>query len=327
MTDQMPLITIGMTCFNAADTIGRAIESAAAQDYPHFEILIVDDGSKDNSHDVIRAAIKDFPQARFIIHEVNTGFAGALNTIIKEAKGAFLAIFDDDDVSDPTRIRAQYERIVAYEKEFGAEKILCHVARMQTFENGLTRYEKTLGTEGGLAPHGEIVARRVLYGDLGEYGLDLVGSCANCARMGRIEIFRDLNGYDDSIRRGEDTDFSVRFALSGGHFVGIAEPLVHQYMTTGAEKTLDKEYYVERTFTEKHEADLKRWGWYGFALRWLDIRYANLHENYVKMLFLMALTFIQYPIKTIRKLIWSLPARDTRNSFKDWHLGKYNAAE
>ncbi|CAG0907187.1 unnamed protein product [Cyprideis torosa] len=133
-----PLITIGMTSFNAEDTIAQAIKSALSQDYPNNEILIVDDCSSDNSHQVIQEAIKGHDNARFIPHDTNTGFAGALNTIIKNAKGEFLAIFDDDDISLPERLSKQYERIIRYEEKFSTDLVLCHVARIQTFENATT---------------------------------------------------------------------------------------------------------------------------------------------------------------------------------------------
>lgn len=324
MNTHAPLITIGMTCFNAEDTIGRALDSALAQDYPNFEIVIVDDGSSDGSRSILEDRDKEHAVIRYVPHETNTGFAGALNTIIKEARGDFLAIFDDDDVSAPHRVRSQYDRITQYEKEHGDVPILCHAARIQIFENGYERYEKTVGTKEGLAPNGEDMVRRVLYGYLGDHGTNIVGSCANCARMGRIEVFRDLNGFDDTMRRGEDTDFSIRFALQGGHFVGVEEPLITQTMTTGAEKTLDKEYAVEKFFTEKHQEFLKREGWYDFALNWLDIRYANYHKQKVKFFMLLAMMFLKHPVKTVQKLIWSLPAKDTRQSFKKWHLGELN---
>jgi len=325
MPHDFPLITIGMTCFNADDTIARAIESALKQDYPNTEIVIVDDGSKDKSREIIADYASQNPKINYIPHEQNTGFAGALNTIIKEAKGEFIAIFDDDDVSLPERLSRQYERITEYEKEFSTDLVLCHVARIQHYENGFTRYEKTLGTESGIAPNGAAVAKRVLYGDLGEYGTNIVGSCANCARMARTQIYRDMNGYDDSIRRGEDTDFSIRFALKGGHFPGIEEPLVHQTMTKGDEKTLDKEYDVEKAFTHKHADFLQQAGWYQFALRWLEIRYANYRKQRGKLALLLIKLFIVSPFKTIKKILWALPARNTRKAFKQWHTGELDA--
>ena len=94
MTD---LITIGITCYNARDHINRAISSAFAQDWPNFEILIVDDCSSDDSPALIRDLIAGHNHARLIVHEKNTGAAAARETIIENATGAFIVFFDSDD--------------------------------------------------------------------------------------------------------------------------------------------------------------------------------------------------------------------------------------
>lgn len=327
MTETFPKITIGMTSFYARDTIATAIKSAMAQDYPNKEIVIVDDGSQDDSVAVIREAIAQCTYARLIVHEVNTGFAGALNTIIANATGEFLAIFDDDDVSEPDRLSLQYARIVAYEKEFGAELVLCHAARLQTYENGLVRYEKTVGTEKGIAPNGEEMADRILIGTLGAHKANIVGSCANCARMGRTTTFRRFEGFDATMRRAEDTDFSIRFALGGGHFVGIDTPLVHQTMTGGAEKSVDKEEIAETIVLEKHAAYLRRIGWFDFVRDWMGIRYAYFRNQWLRMLTLMIMLFLKSPLRFLKKIYWSLPAANTRGAYKDWHSGKLAAGK
>ncbi len=312
-----------MTSFLARDTIAGAIQSALAQDYPDIEILIVDDCSGDDSVDVIRNSIAASHHARLIVHEKNTGFAGALNTIIQNASGEFIAIFDDDDVSDPARLSRQYERIVDYEREYQADLVLCHAARMQTYENGFKRYEKTIGTLPGPAPHGDAVARRILLGDLGVYGNNIVGSCANCARMGRTSTFRKFGGFDSTMRRAEDTDFSIRFALGGGHFVGIETPLVFQTMTGGAEKSVDAEEVAETIVLKKHDDYLRTTGWRDFVWSWMGIRYAYFRNQWGRMIWLMLSLFLKSPVKFIQKILWSLPAQKTRSAYKNWHSGKF----
>jgi glycosyltransferase involved in cell wall biosynthesis len=86
-----PLITIGITCFNAADTILRSVKSALAQDWPNFEVVIADDGSVDGSIDVILAAIANESRATLIGHKSNAGPAASRNTIVSAAKGEFIA--------------------------------------------------------------------------------------------------------------------------------------------------------------------------------------------------------------------------------------------
>lgn len=314
-----PLITIGICAYDSRDTVARSIASALAQDWPNKEILIVDDGSPDSTADIIEQAIRGHETvARLIRHEKNKGFAGALNTVIAEAKGEFLAIFDDDDESVPERIRAQYNRITSYEKKSGAARVLCHGARMQVFPNGYERYEGTMGTE--MVPSGFDVADRIL---MGRVSPGVVGSCANCSRMGRIGIFRELGGYDSAMRRAEDTDFNARFAQSGGHFAGIAAPLVRQTMTTGSEKTLSAERAAERLVLEKHKNYLVSRGWYDVCREWLEARYEYLGGEYTAVFRRLLKLAVRYPVKCTLKFFWALPARRTRGDFKKWHAQKF----
>jgi glycosyltransferase involved in cell wall biosynthesis len=322
MTDA-PLITIGIACYRSNDTVARAIQSALAQDWPYKELVIIDDSPGYGTDAVIREAIKGHDNARLIIHDVNRGFAGALNTIIKEAKGEFLAIFDDDDVSDPTRLSRQYDRIIEHEHKVQTKMIICHAAREQVFPNGYSRYEPTMGTIEDAVPHGKAVADRILTGRLSR---GVVGSCANCSRMARIEVFRAMNGYDGTMRRAEDTDFNIRLALAGGHFVGIAEPLVTQTMTMGQEKTLQAEQAAELMLLEKHRAYLEQKGWYGFCQGWLNARYEFLNHQRGKFIGTMIKLGLRYPFKVLCKMIWIIPASPTRKDFKKWHHAKLGEA-
>ncbi|HRK98360.1 MAG: glycosyltransferase family 2 protein [Alphaproteobacteria bacterium] len=310
-------VTIGMTCYNSADTIGRAIQSALAQNYSNKEILIVDDGSSDESVGVITQMISRNPEARLIIHKENTGFAGALNTLIQEAQGKYLVIFDDDDVSVDHRVQTQLDRILSYQKEFHTDMVVCHSARLQSYQDGSEFYEPTAGCVEGEAPHGVNMANRILVGHLSK---GVVGSCANCSRMAPVSAFKVIQGFDRNLRRCEDTDFNVRFALAGGHFVGIAEPLVIQTMTGGNDKTLDREYAAEKMMIEKHKDYLSSIGWYSFCVAWQDVKYANLsgqfREVFVKILFLL----FRHPVQTLCKIGWAIPAKRTRSRLKSFYV-------
>lgn len=311
-----PLITIGMTCYNSADTIGRAIDSALAQDWPNFEIVIVDDCSRDNSVDVIRGKVEGNEKIRFLPHEKNKGFAGALNTLIAEARGEFLAIFDDDDVSDPKRLSKQYARITEYEAQTDAKLVVCHCARTQNYPDGSQVYEPTAGCVTGIAPSGRDMADRILTGRL---SAGVTGSCANCSRMARLSTFRAVDGFDSTLRRCEDTDFNIRLALAGGHFLGIKEPLVSQTMTGGSDKTIDVEYVAEKAVLQKHKSYLDSIGWYGFCEKWLDVRFNNLRGKKADVAKGMIQIFLSHPLMLTKKIIWTLPAYKTRARWVKWY--------
>ena len=318
--NEFPLITIVISAYNAEDTIADAVRSALNQDWPNVELIIADDGLQDNTANIVKSLIKGHHHARLIVYDKNKGFAGSLNYLISIAKGEFFAIFDDDDVSDSSRVTKQYKRIVEYEKKHQTDLMICHAARTQIYANGLTRYETTMGTdETVIAPHGEDVADRILFGKLTP---NVVGSCANCSRMARTQVFKMMQGYDDSIRRGEDTDFNIRFAHKGGHFVGIAEPLVTQTMTMDSEKNLGREKSVEAAILQKNKDYLESKGWFWFCTKWLDVRYYNYRNEYSKLAFGLMYLAIRHPIRLFKKILWAIPANDTRKSFKSWHKGQ-----
>ncbi len=91
----MSLISIIIPTFNRANVIGRAIKSVLSQSYGNFELIIVNDGSTDNTGEVI-ASFKD-KRIRYIKHITNQGQNLSLNTGVREAVGQYVAFLDSDD--------------------------------------------------------------------------------------------------------------------------------------------------------------------------------------------------------------------------------------
>lgn len=99
-----------MAAYNAADFIAASIESILKQTYPHFELLIVDDGSTDNTVEIIRS----FSDARIrlIQNDGNKGQPFTRNIALTEAKGEFLAVLDSDDIAFPNRLEVQLQHFL-----------------------------------------------------------------------------------------------------------------------------------------------------------------------------------------------------------------------
>jgi glycosyltransferase involved in cell wall biosynthesis len=232
---EFPRITIGITCFNAADTIARAIESAMKQDWPNKEIIVVDDASTDDSGAVLKAMTRQHPGLRVIRHQVNAGYPGALNTIVKASRGEFLAIFDDDDESRQDRLAKQWRRLTNYERLHGAELVLCYSNR-DVVRTGQTRPDYVLMAIGRKPPEpsGPIVANYV-FGVLAD-SHHVLGKLGSCTLMARRQTFVALGDFDASFRRCAEWDLAVRAALRGAHFIGVDEPLIIQYRTATADK-------------------------------------------------------------------------------------------
>lgn len=107
-----PLVSVVIPCFNAADTIVRAIDSVRQQTYRPFEIIAVDDVSTDNTRALLReqAARGD---VTLIELERNLRAAGARNAGIARARGEFIAFLDADDEFLPEKLARQVEVLLA----------------------------------------------------------------------------------------------------------------------------------------------------------------------------------------------------------------------
>ncbi len=99
------LVSIITPTYNCAKFIGATIESVLNQTYQNFEMIIVDDASKDNTEEVVKS-FKD-KRIKYIRLSKNSGPAVARNTAMEEAKGKYMAFLDSDDLWVPTKLEKQ----------------------------------------------------------------------------------------------------------------------------------------------------------------------------------------------------------------------------
>lgn len=106
MSSTSPVISVLLPVYNAERYVAEAISSILTQTFTDFELIIINDGSTDNSGNVI----KQFKDQRIILVEQNNqGLATSLNNGLKIAKGRYIARQDNDDVSAPDRFQKQVE--------------------------------------------------------------------------------------------------------------------------------------------------------------------------------------------------------------------------
>ena len=313
-----PLITIGMCCYKSTDTVGRAVDSALAQDWPNFELLVIDDGSKDGTAEVIAEKIKGHENARLILHDTNKTFPGALNTVIKEAKGEFIAIFDDDDASLPERLRIQYQTITAYEEKTGAELVACWGSGVRKYPNGYNVEFQAIGSKPQNPIGTMVIDYLLLYRKRKEvfYG----SGTPSCSLMTRKSTYDAIGPYDESMVRSEDVDFSARLALKGGHFIGCSEKILIQYSTNTADKSPEINLKSKQTLVSKYQEYLVSIGYYYYALTWPKIRYYHFKKQYFKMFITFLLLFIRHPLKATRHIFTTGPKR----LIHEWKMGRKN---
>lgn len=107
MPTSMPLVSVIMTAYNAALYIDQAIESIIKQTFKNWELIVVDDGSKDKTLKIIKNYTKQDPRIKLIINDKNIGQALARNQALKIARGKYVAVLDADDYAYPQRLAKQ----------------------------------------------------------------------------------------------------------------------------------------------------------------------------------------------------------------------------
>ncbi len=102
-----PVVTIALPVYNGASTLKLTVNSILRQSFQNWELIILDDGSTDNSLELMRSF--NDPRIRLVEGEENIGLSARLNMAMDMAKGSFFARMDSDDVSFPQRIEKQLD--------------------------------------------------------------------------------------------------------------------------------------------------------------------------------------------------------------------------
>jgi glycosyltransferase involved in cell wall biosynthesis len=107
LTINSPLISVVIPNFNCGAYLQECLESVTSQSYANIEIIVVDDGSTDNSIDVLI----DYANVIRLLKTPNRGASAARNLGIAESKGEFIAFLDSDDVWDPSKLEQQMRKM------------------------------------------------------------------------------------------------------------------------------------------------------------------------------------------------------------------------
>lgn len=125
------MVSVIIAAYDVSTIISRAIQSALAQSLPAYEIIVVDDGSKDQTGEVVRKLAEENPQIKLITLSDNGGPGRARNVGIESARGDWVAILDADDSWRPTRL----ERLIAVAEEHQADFIADNQIYFDSFAN------------------------------------------------------------------------------------------------------------------------------------------------------------------------------------------------
>jgi glycosyltransferase involved in cell wall biosynthesis len=195
----MPAISVVMPVHNAGKFLRETIHSILQQTFSDFEFLIYNDGSQDNSAEIIKSFTD--PRITFIDSAVNKGYVPRLNEGIRDARGKYIARMDADDTAHPERFRKQFEFL-----EANADYIVCGTRFIATGEKNVTL----------LPLNNDEIKLKMLY----------ITPFCHPSVMIRTKVFKENDiTYDSSYMPAEDYALWVR--LSGlGKFCNLSEALM-----------------------------------------------------------------------------------------------------
>lgn len=125
------MVTVFIPCYNAGRFISETIDSILVQTYQDFEILIIDDGSTDNSSEILNQYAEKDERIRILKNKRNRGIGYTRNRGVREARGKYLAIMDADDISVPSRLEKEVQYL---EKHQSVEAVSGCMHRNRTIE-------------------------------------------------------------------------------------------------------------------------------------------------------------------------------------------------
>jgi glycosyltransferase involved in cell wall biosynthesis len=211
MTAAPALVSVVLPAYNRAPVLPRAIASVLSQSYAHLEIIVVDDGSTDDTEAAVRA-IGD-PRVRYLRRE-NGGAGAARNTGIAAARGAFIAFQDSDDEWLPEKLAKQCARLAAAPDDVGV--VVC----------------------GHLGSYGPDRVIEVTVDEPMQRG-DAIGSLLTGlwyippTWLVRASVFERAGRFDEELPSAEDWDLAFRLA-DACRFDCIPEVLVRKHYTHGS---------------------------------------------------------------------------------------------
>ena len=239
-----PRVTVAMTTYNGAAYLEETIEGILNQSFTDFEFLIVDDGSSDQTLEIIRSY--EDPRIRCLVNEQNLGISLSRNRAIREARSEFFAPTDQDDLSLPRRLETQVEYL-----DRNPETDLVSTT-VDLLRDGRRRRDSMRALDQPVLVHMGLF--------FGRHNVTYSAICVRLEFLRRHDLF-----FDQAFHYAEDFDLYLRIA-SVGRMVTLDQPMVvyrkhgentsiRQYktMTANGQRSLGRAYgeLLQRTLSDE----------------------------------------------------------------------------
>lgn len=248
-----PLVSVIVPNWNGAHHLPTCLGSLRRQTYPYFEVIVVDNGSTDDSRDLLA---RDFPEVRVVALATNRGYAGGVNAGFRVARGEILAVLNNDAEADPAWLA---EMVAALHRH--------PEAGMATPKVLLFDRRDTLHTAGDYCGVDGIPdSRGVWQRDEGQFDAEeLIFGAAGVAPAYRRTMLDDIGLLDEDFGSYcEDVDLAWRAQLAGYRCIYVPRAVVyHKLSATGGGPIAS--FYVARntiwTIVKNYPSTLWRKNW------------------------------------------------------------------
>lgn len=261
------MISVIIPTFNRADTILRSVNSVLDQTYKDMELLIIDDGSTDNTKELIEQ-IED-SRIRYIYLGTNSGASNARNVGARHARGEWIAFQDSDDAWKPDKLSKQ----IAYASEHPEYNLI-----YSSYIAHLTEQDIYFPTE---------PLPSVMEGDM-FHTLLLRNVIGTPTMLIKREAFLQSGGFDTAYQSLEDWEFVIRF--SKNNLIGyVSDYLMDVYMLDGGISSRVGAYYDSRCrMLAEYKEDIIKFGLFDTIAMDILTRAANsgIQEQVQKMMML-----------------------------------------
>jgi GT2 family glycosyltransferase len=252
----VPLVSVVVPTYNRAHCIARAIDSALGQTHQEVEVIVLDDGSTDDTGAVIAARYGGDPRVRYA-KQKNAGVSAARNAAFQMVRGDYVALLDSDDSFLPWKLELQ---LACFARAPGIGMVWSdlesvrpdgtvvnprHLRRMYTawrrfsMEEIFDSSQPLAEVAPGLGEH--VGGERFWSGDA--FHAMIMGSLVHTSTVLMTrERLEQVGRFNEAFKSGEDYDFHLRTCRAGR--VGFADVVSIRYQTGAADQLTHQEYHV-----------------------------------------------------------------------------------
>lgn len=226
------LVSVIITTYNRSQLVIKAIESVLNQTYENIEIIVVNDGSVDNTLEVLNEYTSNVPNIRVLNHPTSLGGNAARNTGIKSAKGTLIAGLDDDDVFLPNRISLLVEN---YDEKYS----LVTSCSKQIIKN-------------------EVLKTKFV--PIIDIGTMLYFNAIGNQALVKKEYIQKVGYYDENLKRYQDYDIWLRLIDQFGKAKMVKEvtQVINYNHTSHSNNILTNNFLGAYKFFTKHKRKMNR---------------------------------------------------------------------